>query len=73
MYMPKAKNLRQVPNATYIPLARVGGFVLGDAKKFASPNAKDTKMLVSPTQNSGVGGIAQLQPPTPGILRRSGI
>ena len=27
-------------------------------------------MLVSPTQNSGVGGIAQRQPPTPGILRR---
>ena len=32
MYMPNAKNLRQVPNATYIPLARVGGFALGDAK-----------------------------------------
>ena len=30
-------------------------------------------MLVSPTQNSGVGGIAQRQPPTPGILCRSGI
>ena len=30
-------------------------------------------MLVSPMQNSGVGGIAQRQPPTPGILRRSEI
>ena len=30
-------------------------------------------MLVSPTQNSGVGGIAQHQTPMPGILRRSGI
>ena len=26
-------------------------------------------MLVSPMQNSGVGGIAQRQSPTPGILR----
>ena len=33
----------------------------------------DTNMLVSPTQNAGVGGIAQRQLPTPGILRRSGI
>ena len=34
---------------------------------------QDTNMLVSPTQNSGVGGIAQHQTPTPGILRHSGI
>ena len=34
---------------------------------------QDTNMLVSPMQNSGVGGIAQRQPPTPGMLRRSGI
>ena len=33
----------------------------------------DTNMLVSPTQNSGVRGIAQRQPPTPVILHRSGI
>ena len=34
---------------------------------------QDTNMLVSQMQNSGVGGIAQHQPPAPGILRRSGI
>ena len=33
----------------------------------------DTNMLVFPTQNPGVGGIAQRQPPTPGILRSGGI
>ena len=33
----------------------------------------DTNMLVFPTQNSAVGGIAQLQPPTPCILRSGGI
>ena len=32
MYMANAKILRLVPNATYIPLTRVGGFVLGDTK-----------------------------------------
>ena len=42
------------------------GFALGkNAKKLASPSAKDTNMLVSPTQKSGVGAIAQRQPPTP--------
>ena len=33
MYMAYSKILRLVPNATYIPLTRVGGFALGDAKK----------------------------------------
>ena len=33
----------------------------------------DTNMLVSPTQNSGVGDIAQRQPPTQGILCSGGI
>ena len=32
MYMANAENLRLGPNATYIPLTRVGGFALGDAK-----------------------------------------
>ena len=32
MYMANVKILRLVPNATYIPLTRVGGFALGDAK-----------------------------------------
>ena len=31
-YMANARNLRLVPNAAYIPLSRVGGFALGDAK-----------------------------------------
>ena len=43
----------------------------------ASGNANfhilDTNMLVSPMQNPGVGGIAQRQAPTPGILRSGGI
>ena len=30
--MPNVRNLRLEPNATYIPLTRVGGFALGDAK-----------------------------------------
>ena len=34
---------------------------------------QDTNMLVSPTQNSEVGGTAQRQPPTPDILRSGGI
>ena len=33
----------------------------------------DTNMLVSPTQNSGVGGLSQHQDPTQMFLRRSGI
>ena len=33
----------------------------------------DTNMLVSTTQNSGIRGMAQLKPPTPGILRSGGI
>ena len=34
MYMANARNLRLGPNATYIPLTRIGGYALGDAKKF---------------------------------------
>ena len=33
----------------------------------------DTNMLVSPTQNCGVGGLSQRQDPTQMVLRRSGI
>ena len=52
--------------------------ILGLASRgLASGNANshilDTNMLVSPTQKSGVGGTAQRQPPTPGILRSGGI
>ena len=56
MYVPDARNLRLVPNATYIPLACVWvshrvkrNFYVSrrvKRKKIASPNAKYTKMLV---------------------------
>ena len=32
MYMASARNLHLGPNATYIPLTRVGGFAFGNAK-----------------------------------------
>ena len=37
MYMVNARNLRLRPNATYIPLTRIGGFALGDAKNLRHP------------------------------------
>ena len=37
MYMANAKILRLVPKATYIPLTRVGGFALADAKNLRYP------------------------------------
>ena len=40
MYMAYTKNLRLGPNATYIQLTRVGGFVLGDAKNVHHPTQK---------------------------------
>ena len=59
MYMPNAKTRRQAPNATYIPLEMGFAFatqreeiytqkkkVHGQCKKLASPNARDTNMLV---------------------------
>ena len=59
MYMPNAKTRRQAPNATYIPLeyrlrllpnakksTQKKGNVHGQRKKLASPNARDTNMLV---------------------------
>ena len=59
MYMPNAKTRRQAPNATYIPLeyrlrllpnakksTQKKRNVHGQRKKLASPNARDTNMLV---------------------------
>ena len=59
MYMPNAKTRRQPPNATYIPLeyrlrllpnakksTQKKRNVHGQRKKLASPNARDTNMLV---------------------------
>ena len=47
--------------------------ILGLASGNANFHILDTNMLVFPTQKSGVGGTAQRQPPTPGILRSGGI
>ena len=60
MYMPNAKTRRQAPNATYIPLkhrlrllpnakksTQKKRNVHGQRKKLASPNARDTNMLLS--------------------------
>ena len=59
MYMPNAKTQRQAPNATYIPLeyrlrllpnakksTHKKRNIHGQRKKLASPNARDTNMLV---------------------------
>ena len=59
MYMANAKTRRQAPNATYIPLeyrlrllpnakksTQKKRNVHGQRKKIASPNARDTNMLV---------------------------
>ena len=37
MYIANARNLRLGPNATYIPLTRVGGFALDEAKSLRHP------------------------------------
>ena len=73
--MPNAKTQRNL----YSTGLRLG-FALGKTQILGFASGKkgsrwlqDTNLLVSPTQNSGIGGIAQRQPPTPGILRRSGI
>ena len=47
-------------------------FGVGVMQILALGNPKFTNMLVSPTLNSGVRGIAQRQPLTPGIMHRSG-
>ena len=46
MCMPNARILHLELNTTYIPLTRVG-VLCWVMQKFASPNAKDTNMLVS--------------------------
>ena len=73
MYMANARNLRLGPNATYIPLTRVGGFALGDTKQFVSPNAKDTNMLVSFALGNAKVWPSQRQYPMQMVLHRSGI
>ena len=65
MYMVTARNLRLGPNATYIPLTRVGGF--------ASSNATDTNMLVSFGLGNAKVWPSQRQYPTRMVLHPSGI
>ena len=68
MYMPNAKSGFGVgANANF--RFGVGSLTSGNANF----HILDTNMVVSPMQNSGVGGIAQHQPPTPGILISGGI
>ena len=66
MYMANAKVLRLVPNATFIPLTRVGFLSTFFPQKIPTCWYPQRKILAW-------GGIAQCEPPTPGILRRSGI
>ena len=40
MYLENTRILRLGPNATYIPLTRVGGFALGDTKNLRHPTQK---------------------------------
>ena len=40
MYIANVKILRWGPNATYIPVTRVGCFALGDAKNLRHPTQK---------------------------------
>ena len=57
-------------------LLALGVRVRGNANfrvQVGSTGVIDTNILVSPTQNSRVGGIAQREPPTQGVLRCSGI
>ena len=53
------------------------GFALGETQILGLASGVlallDTNMLVSPTRNSGVGGLSQRQDPTQMFSRRSGI
>ena len=76
MYMANARDLRLGPNTTYIPLARVGVLRWVTGKNLRHPTQNIPTcwyILCWVTQHSGVWCIAQRQPPTPGIVRRSGI
>ena len=83
MYMPNAKVLRWTQRNLYSTGLRLGfasgkmqllGFASDkNAKKLASPNARDTNMLVYFALGNAKFWTAQRQPPTPGILRSVGI
>ena len=70
----------KVHNATYIPPARVG-LALGPWVLPSGPCVLvlgqqvfiDINMLVSATQNTGIGSQAQREPPKRAVLRCSGI
>ena len=68
------KSTQKNMKCTWPTPARVGvGSNANYSRRHGLRWLQDTNMLVSPTQNSGVGGIAQRQPLTPSMLRRSGI
>ena len=56
MYMTNARNLRLVPNATYIPLTRIGGFALSDAKNLR--HAKVPSFVLGDAKVPNANGFA---------------
>ena len=79
MYLPNTSPSHWGPNATYIPPARVGVVIGGNANFSIRIGVMqilaflDTNMLVSPTRNCGDGGLSQCEDPTRMLLHRSGI
>ena len=79
MYMANVKILHWGPNATYIPLAHVGGWVGGNAN-FTFCVGGNANFSVFRYQHDGipnakfhVGGLSQSDDPTQVFLRCSGI
>ena len=90
MYMPNANTRHQAPNATYIPLeyrlrllpnamksTQKKRNVHGQRKKLASPNARDTNILVflalGDAKVLSFASPVTKKYPTPDILRSGGI
>ena len=53
--MANARNLRLGPNTTYIPLTRIGGFALGDAKNLRHPQQKIPTCWYTQRKNVALG------------------
>ena len=78
-YMASARILRWGPNATYIPLTRVGVFVGGNTT-FSICVGGNANFSIFRYQHVGIAnanfrvwGLTQREAPTPVVLRRSGI
>ena len=69
IYMANASPSRLGPNATLREM-QILVFALGVTQILPF---LDTKILVSPTRNCGVGGLSQCEDPAQMVLRRSGI